>query len=45
MEENTRETLEFGSLRDLSEYLKQVEDDVIVSIVIENGEAQDEAEL
>ena len=45
MEKNTKEILEIGSLRDLSEYLKHTEDDVIVLVMIENGEVQDEAEV
>ena len=45
MEKNTGEMLKLGSLRELSEYLKQTEDDAIVVVVIENGEGQDEAEV
>ena len=45
MEKNTKEILEFGSLRNLSEYLKHTEDDIIVLVMIENGEGQDEAEV
>ena len=43
-EENER-ILCFESLRELTEYLKQTEDVVIVSVIIESGVGQDETEV
>ena len=45
MGEDTEKTLRFDSLRDLSEYLEQTEDEVIVSVIVESGVGQDEAEV
>ena len=42
MGEVNEKTLSFDSLRDLSEYLEQTEDEVIVSVIIESGVGQDE---
>ena len=42
MGEVNEKTLRFDSLRDLSEYLEQTEDEVIVSVIIESGVGQDE---
>lgn len=42
MGEVNEKTLRFDSLRDLSEYLEQTEDEVIVSVIIESGVGQNE---
>ena len=42
MGEVNDKTLHFESLRDLSEYLEQTEDEVIVSVIIESGVGQNE---
>ena len=42
MGEVNEKILRFESLRDLSEYLEQTEDEVIVSVIIESGVGQDE---
>ncbi len=45
MGEDTEKTLRFESLRELAEYLEQTEDDAIVSVIIESGVRQGEAEV
>ncbi len=42
MGEVNEKTLRFDSLRDLSEYLEQTEDEVVVSVIIESGVGQNE---
>ena len=45
MENKKEERLSFRSIQELTEFLNQCEENVIVSISIEGEEAQDEAEV
>ncbi len=45
MGEDTEKTLRFEHLRELAEHLEQTEDDAIVSVIIESGVRQGEAEV